>query len=559
MLTVRCVTVRPVGCKRYLRVNTISNARCVKSFSVLGAHYDRIGSSKETQRWLTNSLYIRSNSIRSLSSITSKQSQPYYILQSRVDELERTASHRRLTKHDITNEIWPMLTECATLNPSDEIERCLIKARIANRLLELCLKDVDDYRVHLWQWLNANKSNDPLHEEDTSAKTSKRAFFKQVYSFAFSSSEDATDETQIDEYKNFSPSEHWKKAPHPSKQMYNLAFTSWRNVIESNHLSNFNRNRIEIIEKAAHQVSSLLSTMENDYSSDVEFVNAYNDSADKSRFVSLKVGAALPDVATYGAVMSAWGQCVGHSFLQFGDRRKSAESFQDRMRLEASAIKEIMELKESMEGVLVQPLTKGSTDNSETDSRDISNDLLRPLLDKPCYNIILATMARQINPSLAEMRLVLQQMMERVMYELEESQIEFDEKDPYSHPSMECFPDVVSYNALIEARASRSAMFASNLKTKQINNNDMFQSIIIPHHKWSQTTTNEGNSSCKHWNGEAKQEQFTSRKSRNFTASEEEAMFAEQVLDEMCNLATVPVRPNIWSYNCKFDVLTGSW
>ena len=135
-----------------------------------------------------------------------------------------------------------------------------------------------------------------------------------------------------------------------------------------------------------------------------------------------------------------------------------------------------------------------------------------------------------------------------------DSDIELDDEDNADeHPSMECFPDVVSYNSLIEARASRSSMFASdslrmgNRGSISTSNDDAFQSIIIPHHKWSRGIAGK---QSWHQDDESKLSSSSSTP-RKLTASEEEAVFAEQILDEMCNLATLPVRPNIWSYNCK--------
>ena len=444
------------------------------------------------------------------------------------------------------------MTECATTYPSDTNDQCIAKAKLANRLLELCLREVDVYRVHLWELLKQNEPEDAIEADGTD--TSSPGVFKQMYNYVFPTGDTSINapESESRDHNHFSPSTHWKNAPHPSKQMYNLAFSSWKNVIESTHSSK----RLEVTEKAARQVSSLLSTMEDDYASDVEFVQAYNDAADRSKYVRLYVGAAVPDVTTYGEVMNAWGRCVG-SFLRPDKNRKAAgdETFEHRLRLEASAIKAIMELKESMEDGLNQSLDEdgSNSEKAEVEDKTATSGHKRPPLDKPCYNIILATMARQINPSLAEMRLVIQEMMERVMHDLENSDHEFDEEDPDAHPSMECFPDVVSYNSLIEARASRSAMFASDLRIlREQNNNDMFQSIVIPHHKWGQST-NQSNGPWKRQES-LSEVKSTAQRSRKFTASEEEAIFAEQVLDEMCNLATVPVRPNIFSYNCKYDV-----
>lgn len=474
-------------------------------------------------------------------------------MQLRAEEIEFVTTRRRLNQDDVRRDIWPMLTECAASNPSDGTEICIEKAKLANRLLELCLKEVDAYRVHLWEWLQANTTDQTQAVGPTvdipnrsSGDTDKPSsgVFQQMYSYIFPLDETSTKERHEPENDGytFSPSNQWKQAPHPSKQMYNLAFSSWKNVIESSHSSS--ASNLDITEKAARQVSSLLSTMEDDYSSDREFVKAYNDTADTTKYAPLRVGAALPDITTYGEVMNAWGRCVG-SFLRPDKNRKAAKdaNFERRLRLEASAMKTIMGLKELMEEG-VQSVSDAA-DNSNVQS----SVHIRPSLDKACYNIILATMARQINPSLAEMRLVIQQMMKRVIHELEHSDTEVNEEDPDSHPSMECFPDVVSYNCLIEARASRAAMFASDMKGKQRNDDDTFRSIVVPHHKWDKSPE-QRNKPWQHWR-DSSDNVSSVENERNFTASEEEAIFAEQILDEMCNLATLPVRPNIWSYNCE--------
>ena len=470
---------------------------------------------------------------RQLKHNISSQSKLCDSLESRVFELERVTTHRRLNKQDIQSEIWPILNECAAKDLFSDVETCISKAKLSNRLLELCLKEVDQYRIYLWQWLGASGSRDLVRKDET-VEMESHGVFDQMYNFAFSKE---TSITEREETSDFSPSAYWKNAPHPSKEMYNLAFSSWKNVIESTHSST--KNSIETVEKAARHVSSLLSTMEDDYSTEAEFITAYNDAVDSSRYATLKVGAALPDVTTYGEVMNTWGQCVGSFARQTKSRNlDDNDSFEARLRLEASAIKAIMELKESMEDDFSQFFDDSAVENISTRYR-------RPRLDKPCYNIILATMARQINPSLAEMRLVIQQMMERVMHDVENSDIEFDEDYPDSHPSMECFPDVVSYNALVEARASRSAMFASAFQTKHENNNSDSHSIVVPHHKWDKSLWQK-------LRNQNEQEKSNVRRRREFTASEEEAIFAEQVIDEMCNLATVSVRPNVWSYNCEY-------
>jgi hypothetical protein len=134
---------------------------------------------------------------------------------------------------------------------------------------------------------------------------------------------------------------------------------------------------------------------------------------------------------------------------------------------------------------------------------------------------------------LYEMRLVLQRMMERVKYELELPDNETEDEAKAEHIydyAMTFFPDVFSYNALIEARANRSAMFASD--QQQFLPQQSVSQRFKHHSAWQQ-----GNS-----------ENLSHRKKR-FTSSEEEALLAEQILDEMCHLSTVSVRPNIYSYN----------
>ena len=502
-------------------------------------------------------------------------------LESRVSKLEQIISHRRLNKQDVHNEIWPILSECAAQDPSDSIEKCIAKAKVANRSIQLCLSEVDQYRVHIWRWLEANDGPNsseqfqlPTHNQSNDG-TNDGTILNQMYNLVFTpannnlpkSNENGEDKDEDETVKSFSPSTLWNNAPHPSKHMYNLAFSSWRRVIEksttTHHSSSINN--IQITEKSARQVSSLLSTMEKDYTSDEAFVDAYNTAVDRTRYAQLRIGAALPDVTSYGEVMNVWGQCVGMFHRNRGKKNKQHASLVDNdgslqymMRLEATAMREIMGLKESMEEVSNKPPSFIADDGVDTeeniDTIATTGHHRRPPLDKPCFNIILATMARQINPSLAEMRLVIQQMMERVMYDLEHSDIELEDEDnPDEHPSMECFPDVVSYNSLIEARASRSSMFASDSSLRMGNkgsgssNDHMFQSIIIPHQKWS-----KGVAGKQQWHDNVSESSSSSLTSNKLTASEEEAIFAEQILDEMCNLATLPVRPNIWSYNCKF-------
>ena len=119
---------------------------------------------------------------------------------------------------------------------------------------------------------------------DDDSTENNGTILNQMYNLVFSSknnnlpkSNDINNNEDNQTIHNFSPSTLWKNAPHPSKHMYNLAFSSWKRVIEtsSTRHSSSSFNTIQITEKSARQVSSLLSTMENDYTADVEFVNAY--------------------------------------------------------------------------------------------------------------------------------------------------------------------------------------------------------------------------------------------------------------------------------------------
>lgn len=449
----------------------------------------------------------------------------------RVCELERTAQLRRLNNYDVQHEIWPLLAACTSIPTSISSssshyksrisqEQSLLRAKLSNRLLELCLKEVEDRRVFLWEWLQTttatpNNSNNTDNESDN----------------------------------NFSPTKFWNEAPHPTKEMFNLVLSSWKNVIEScSYNSIKDENAMDIMENAAREASSLLLLMEDEYSSDSAFIQEYNSRIDKGRFISLMVGAALPDVMNYSEVIGAWGQCIDGSALRLPNKRSRDGggrsnhirdgSLQRRLRLEASSMKAMMELLESMEEDLY-----GTFCSETMMHQDVPPQRKKPAPDRVCYNIILASMARQLNPSLYEMRLVLQRMMERVKYELEK-QDDSDEYDDHDNAhAMSFFPDVFSYNALIEARANRAAMF-----TTDTNNNNgsgpqlgMQQKLKRPQSRWRQQLT----------------EVPQVMKSR-FTSSEEEAILAEQILEEISHIATVSVLPNIWSYNgelfCELNV-----
>ena len=487
-----------------------------------------------------------------------------------------------LNKFDSQNEVWSLLAECASGSsfkdattsssslPSSTNSREMVmaiqeelisKAKLSIRLLELCLEGVEARRVFIWNWLE-NGTDNNNNNNMTNAQT--------------------MNETDNKSDEKFSPTSFWKEASHPTKEMYNLVFTSWKNVIEScssSSPSSINpMDAIALMENAARQASSLLLLMEDERSSDLAFVQAYNSRVDRSKFMMLNSGAAIPDVRNYSEVLGAWGRCVGGSVFHPSKKRRDHHTsrhrpmqdrsfrennndnelkgmFQNRLRLEASAMKAMVELIESMEEGLYESYSDGDTAQPRN----------RPPPDRVCYNIILASMARQANPSLYEMRLMLQRMMERVKYELENplydlegSDIHKDDKSGDETNNAEIdedhlellsnsralsfFPDSFSYNALIEAHANRSAMFSSAEEIR--NNHD-------PREKRQQKTLQESFLAKRH---HSQWHQLQQEQRRRFTSSEEEAILAEQTLEEMCSLATMPIRPNVWSYNGKYHL-----
>jgi hypothetical protein len=377
----------------------------------------------------------------------------------------------------------------------------LEKAKLCRRILETCLRDVEGRREFLWDWLVRNSG------DGTGGTTA----------------EDATEK--------FSPTEFWNETPHPTREMYSLAFSSWRHVVEScSSFSIKSTVAMKRMEGSAQQASSMLSLMEDEYSSDEAFIHAYNSNVQKGSYTLLRIGAALPDVRNYSEVIGTWAQCIDGSNLRQKNNFARDGTFQTRLKLEATAMKSMMELLESMEEDLYENFGPNTSQRK------------RPPPDRICYNIILAGMSRQINPSLYEMRLVLQRMMERVKYELERPDNETEDADNETEDDASAeltsnyattfFPDVYSYNALIEAHANRCAMFASD---KQ-----QLPPQRSPRRAWQHGTI---------------ENLSQSRKSR-FTSSEEEAILAEQILDEMFRLTTVSVKPNIYSYNGKFCDVT---
>eukprot|EP00985_Skeletonema_marinoi_P005046 scaffold2183_cov185-Skeletonema_marinoi.AAC.2 len=463
-------------------------------------------------------------------------------IEHRVTELERTAQSCRLTNLDVQHELWPLLANCTSIpissssssqyRSSSKIaqEQAIFKAKLSSRILELCLKEVEDRRVFLWDWLQTTKTSTNINDGDGN-----------------------NNNNDIDS-NSFSPTKFWNEAPHPTPQMFNLVLSSWKSVITES--SSSDQHSIQLMEHAAKQASSLLLQMEEEYSSDTSFIQEYNARVDKGRYTTLLVGAAVPDVRNYSEVIGVWGQCIDGGIVKVLDKGRDQRDvggrgrgndnsssdnsshvrdgiLQKRLRLEACAMKAMMELLESMEEDLY-----GTFSNSDTNDTTTATNMQeqqprkKPPPDRVCYNIILASMARQLNPSLYEMRLVLQRMMERVQFELE-SESDGDDDDNYSY-AMSFFPDIFSYNALIEARANRAAMFTSETSTNP--------------HQFDMRQQQQDNRSQSRW-----RQQLTSKvpkpmKSR-FTSSEEEAILAEQMLEEINHISTVSVRPNVWSYN----------
>ncbi|KAL7542120.1 hypothetical protein ACHAXR_011822 [Thalassiosira sp. AJA248-18] len=456
-------------------------------------------------------------------------------LEFRVSELENSSQHR-LTQNDLQHQIWPLLLECSpplsfgqhnnyteALEKGHTQQERLDRAKLCSRVLELCLKEVEARRVFLWEW---------LQQQDLDENNSNN-----------SGSDDATN--------NFSPTAFWNETPHPPQEMFTLVITAWKNVIEScSSFSIKSTAAMELMESSAQQASSLLSLLEEEHSSDAAFVHAYNSQVDKGRYTLIQSAAALPDVKSYSDVIGTWGQCIDGSGLRQPERTRGNNhhpnssdrdgAFQKRLQLEATATKAMMKLLESMEGDYYGIFSEEPSTTNENSQRK------RPPPDRVCYNIILASMARQINPSLYEMRLVTQRMMERVKYELEhpdnitdleEEGHEGDDDDHCHEYAMTFFPDVFSYNALIDARANRSAMFASDDITKQQQQQRSQQFSSSPprfqrHSAWQQEQS----------------ENLPMRK-RRFSSSEEEVLLGEQILYEMSHIVTASVRPNIYSYN----------
>lgn len=455
-------------------------------------------------------------------------------LEYRVAELEQRT--HRLTNLDVQHELWPLLANCAVSSssqyrsPSSKVynlqEQAISRAKLSSRILDLCLKEVEDRRVLLWDWLQTTATND-IDDKNNGNRN------------------------EMTDNQNFSPTKFWNEAPHPTRQMFNLVLSSWKTVITSSsqqqHYSNNSQQQtsIQLIEQAATQASTLLHQMEEEYSSDTAFIQEYNTRIDKGRYTTLLVGAAQPDVRNYSEVIGCWGACIdGGGVVRDGKRKGKGRRdrdnnhhvrdgvLQQRLRLEACAMKAMMELLESMEEDLY-----GAFSNSDESDMTTSATMRqkKPPPDRVCYNIILASMARQLNPSLYEMRLVLQRMMERVQYELESERDDNEEEDDgnFSY-AMSFFPDIFSYNALIEARANRAAMFtsetSSDMQQQQRRQQQQRQQLQS---RWRQQLTNKVAKPMK----------------SRFTSSEEEAILAEQMLEEINHISTVSIRPNIWSYN----------
>ena len=506
-------------------------------------------------------------------------------LEFRISELERVTHQRRLTKYDVQNTALPLLYECASLSSEvrkyDTSSQCdkLTRAKIATRIIELCLIEVETRRVHLWDWLQNNTINkNNINSNDNFSSNENETVLVNA------SNDNTYHDTTINTNNNekFSPTAYWNDTPHPTKEMYSLVFVAWKQVVESySYYSIKSYDAMQIMESSAKQTSALLLLMEEEYSSDSSFIHAYNTNIPKGSYTLLRMGAILPDVRNYSIVIGTWGQCIDGSILRpknymYTNNSSSSSSsnsrdgsFQIRLKLEATAMKSMMELLEMMEEDLYENFAGGSSCSDDNLSTPTSPLLLsqrkRPPPDRMCYNTILSAMSRQVNPSLYEMRLVLQRMMERVKFELErpvmDDEVMYDDatnddsstdtaadKMMYDY-AMTFFPDVFSYNALIEARANRSAMFASSSSSTSSFKNKKNEHIQ-PQQQHQFLTHRLQHLSA--WQRHGKNENQLHNRKRRFTASEEEAILAEQIVDEMRHLATVTVRPNIYSYNGKW-------
>ena len=453
---------------------------------------------------------------------------PIAHLEYRVSELENISQHQGLTKKVLQSQIWPLLNECASItslvHPSDNVghkrntmsmqQERLDRAKLCSRLLELWLREVETRRVFLWEWLEKLDDESATGNDDNGEN-------------------------------NFSPNSFWDDTPHPQTAMFAVVVSAWKHVIES--CSSFSIKSIgamDLMESSAEQVSSLLTLMEDEHSSDLAFVDAYNSTIPKDRYTVIQSMASIPDVKSYSDVIGTWGQCIDGSVLRLPERRggkshrpnASGDAFQKRLQLEATAMKAMMKLLESMEADYY-----GFFNEDQTNDGNKGSQTKRSAPDRVCYNIILASMARQVNPSLYEMRLVLQRMMERVQYELEQADNDGVESSESQGYAMSFFPDVFSYNALIDARANRSAMFASDDRTKQKRQQHSRKSTSQPqfqrHSVWQQA--------------QGSNNENVPLRRRKFMSSEEEVLLAEQILYEMSKIVTVSVRPNIYSYNGK--------
>ncbi|KAL7545480.1 hypothetical protein ACHAWF_008831 [Thalassiosira exigua] len=476
-------------------------------------------------RAISRRTYVRASSSRLnvLSSFPDRRSSPSSLrdLDARVSELERACDasgpSARPTLTEVRERMVPLMAECAAAphaaparNARGGGDEHWERAELCRRLLELCLRGAEGRREFLWEWLEEGDSGDGRSPGES-----------------------------------FSPSAYWDGAPHPTSEMYSLVFSAYRNAIESRRsFSARSVDAMELMEASANRASALLSAMEDESASDASFVDAYNARMDRGRYAPLRSGACGPDVKDYGAVIGIWGDCIDGSASRLPERRGrrrrhdaglNDRAFQGRIRLEATAMKSMMKLLESMEEDLYE--TFGPPDVSA--HKGDRGRAKCPPPDRVCYNVILAAMARQVNPSLYEMRLVIQRMLERVKFELEWAEEEEEGGDLEGGPgdvdveerAMVFFPDVYSYNALIEARANRSAAFALDWSaTGQ-------RGVVEPLRPRRQAAWEQG---CERGKQSA---------ARAISSGEEEAFLAEQVLVEMTNVMTVRVTPNVWSYN----------
>ena len=332
---------RQAGDLRLIRPKTTGRTGCIQTAGTHALHY-RLQPLRS------------SHPIRRTSSVAD--------LEDQVSQLENAAQNQGISAYEVQTHVWPTMRECTTsignhLHSSAGKDSSLVTAQLSTRLLEVCLQSAEARRVHLWEW----STGDPLPDDP------------------------------------FSPSKYWDEAPHPTKEMFNQSISCWKKVIQScSAFSIKSRDAMHMMESAARQCSSLLNLMEEEYASDLAFVDAFNSKFHNSK--RIHSGAAIPDVRIYSEVIGAWAHCIDGSVFRSSNKKSRFrdDALQNRLHLEATSLKSMMELLESMEEDLY-----GAFSSSEEPATVVWK---RPPPDRVCYNIILTAMARQMNPSMYEMR-----------------------------------------------------------------------------------------------------------------------------------------------------------